>query len=790
MSEHWTWWEFACLAAILILGLTFLLQPRFLVRLDDLAAQDIEREVRARTHNELIFKNPTLPDAEIDRLVEEHMQELDNQDEIARLIRDREAEYHEAYSDADGIPYLTHVDPYLYVRYARDIVQTGSYGIVAPNSRSDPLRNAPGSEVIRLNPLPFFLAYFFEGVHMIFPVTLTSATALYPPIFGLILIFVCYLFLRQIGGVRAAQFSMLALATHAQFFAAFQWGYVDTNAFNVLCGALLLIFAYVAVVQHTWRWRMFAMAAATGLFTLFSAVWAGAVFFGALATAAFLLMGTARVWPHPKLAKYRALLMIAVSIVLALGGILIMRQEIWSRIKLYLGGGVSGSLPNPFPYVGEFKALSFGQWLSAIGGPIVFMVMVVGLIVVFQRIIRSRGSHSGSILLLLWFAAMVFPSTRLRFLQFAIVPLVALLGLGAAWCWKQGAALASHWAPRGAPLVASFSLIMLILISTIPGTFAAVQNANPVMNDAIERVAMNIRQQSPPDAIVATWWNNGYLYQYFAERGTYFDGASFDDTKAYWISRYLMETDRQIARNILRAMSCDGYALSGLVAVYPKNTTENVNRFLQMNRERAEQTLRRDLGNASFKPLDPNLDNFMPGKGQMLFSDLWCEVPRETSVVVSEDLLSLLWAFDWYTKVDFEHPNSRISGRSELNAVTFGCNTIETNIICEQGISADLQQGKAHDALGRTMPFFFVDGKTLHRPQEDVPPNVPMVIFFVDHDRLRAALVNSDLLNTMFVRLFFFGGADMPEYAWVADASGKYEPRTIAYRVDWDAEIV
>ena len=48
----------------------------------------------------------------------------------------------------------------------------------------------------------------------------------------------------------------------------------------------------------------------------------------------------------------------------------------------------------------------------------------------------------------------------------------------------------------------------------------------PMMNDAWWDALTAVRETTPPDTIVATWWPFGYWAEYVAERRTMVDGGS------------------------------------------------------------------------------------------------------------------------------------------------------------------------------------------------------------------------------------------------------------------------
>jgi hypothetical protein len=65
-----------------------------------------------------------------------------------------------------------------------------------------------------------------------------------------------------------------------------------------------------------------------------------------------------------------------------------------------------------------------------------------------------------------------------------------------------------------------------------------------------------IREATPPDAIVTTWWDYGHWAKYVTERRVTADGASLLTHIPYWIGRALLAPTEREAVGLLRMLSC------------------------------------------------------------------------------------------------------------------------------------------------------------------------------------------------------------------------------------------
>ena len=88
---------------------------------------------------------------------------------------------------------------------------------------------------------------------------------------------------------------------------------------------------------------------------------------------------------------------------------------------------------------------------------------------------------------------------------------------------------------------ALFAVLAAVLIVPVYQGYAMANSYLPRMNAYWQSTLTALRQQSPPDAIVNTWWDYGYWVKYVAQRRVNNDGGSLG-THAFRV------LDRQSAR--------------------------------------------------------------------------------------------------------------------------------------------------------------------------------------------------------------------------------------------------
>src|SRR3989442_16013678 len=76
------------------------------------------------------------------------------------------------------------------------------------------------------------------------------------------------------------------------------------------------------------------------------------------------------------------------------------------------------------------------------------------------------------------------------------------------------------------------------------------------MNDAWWTTLESIRDDTPPDAIVNTWWDYGYWVKYVADRRVSADGGSLRTHIPHWVGRALLAADEGESVGLLRMLDC------------------------------------------------------------------------------------------------------------------------------------------------------------------------------------------------------------------------------------------
>lgn len=302
----------------------------------------------------------------------------------------------------------------------------------------------------------------------------------------------------------------------------------DWNGWPLACGSLLLGLLAVTAVQAFLRVRDRADTTPLRRALLVSALFA----------AATALSGTA----------------LGVDVVST--SLAVVRSELGLA-----AAGPGAAWPDPFRYVGELRPNDLRGIARDLGGPLAALGTALGALALLLpgRAGERRGAvpHAPAILVAVWLAATF--AVAFRAARFSL-PLAAPAGLafGAAVGRGVEAMRAAPLRPGlrrlagAAAMLAAAALLGLLVRQGAAG----VGRELPLMEDAWWDALSELRETSPSDAIVTTWWPFGHWTAYVSERRVTADGASLRTHLPYWIARVLAAPSDAEATGILRMLDC------------------------------------------------------------------------------------------------------------------------------------------------------------------------------------------------------------------------------------------
>ena len=589
------------------------------------AYNSVQTFIRSDISNVVRAQYPNLPDDNLNRLVDQQVasaveagrytiqtgqyrgQTVDINNEIA-VNAAQLREFWQYELDGKKYVYMPDIDPYFYLRYARDYLEHGFIGdekdetgrvmdthVRAPNG-------APVS-VANVGFLPIGIAWTHRLVSVFRPgIDLMQSGSLYPVLIIALAIIPAFLLGRRLAGNNVGGFfAAFMLALNVAALTRTNWGHPDTDGHNLLFPLLIVLLLVEAFRAMKLRNKLI-YAGAAGLTTgLYSLGWTGWWYIfdfilGAFGVyAAWLILRSLSVHKlralDPRVnVPWRSLLLVSILFIAVTGGVvsMLISPEVFIRTPLAALGFTNiknaaheNLWPNVYTTVAELNPGSIGAAISAIGGNAMFTIALLGILglLIADFWVGDRKHHitESSVfeaaVLIIWFIGTIYATTKgIRFTLLLAPAFSIAFGVALGLLYKL-----LVWGGQRIRIpqritAATVIVVFLLLLWPMVGTARSVGYSDvPIMNDAWYGALTKIHDEASKDAIVNSWWDFGHYFTYITDRRVTFDGGSQNQPQAHWIGHVLLTGDEKQAIGILRMLDCGGNNGYNLVA----NTTDN-----------------------------------------------------------------------------------------------------------------------------------------------------------------------------------------------------------------------
>ena len=543
------------------------------------------------------------------------------------------------FQDEAGDPYMTEMDSYFYLRKAEEMAEGD--GIAAYVDRdADPLigqrtyDRAEGVSIpLGLSALTFLLwKYILSGLG----ISMRQTAIWLGPALGALAMLPAYFYVRKrtspAGGITAALLAAWAVPfvvhTHA--------GFYDTDlALGVLPLTAVLslmrcLQAPALKKQAGWALLSAASLGALALFwRAFSGYWllAAACSLICVLLSAFLPRSVApkerKSGCRTMLAGSGLFLALSMALLFAAGGTNAIRSLLNAAKEFSFSQGDTGAMPYHLAFTSEMKTQPFfpadglrnwliantGSVLGRIGGIIPFLLALCGIpagIALKRREQKyyPEREESGSFAALLtetvflgvWAAAGLRLACRgRRYAEIPVLPICVLAGLAAGRLYGV-----IRQRLRARRLIAWAACAVILLGAALPvcyGAWKSVQKAGPMINDSKQDAYSWIRNNTPEDTAIASWWDDGYYMQYQGRRRSLADGGTDSGAVSMFLAKALLTDNPDLMAGILRMLNESGTdALDRLTMLdrEPAEALELLLKILPLPAEEAGKALREE----------------------------------------------------------------------------------------------------------------------------------------------------------------------------------------------------
>ena len=227
---------------------------------------------------------------------------------------------------------------------------------------------------------------------------------------------------------------------------------------------------------------------------------------------------------------------------------------------LFKNAALTTIFPNALSEIRDLLPGTIGSLPSAAGGNIIAMLVIIAFaclaVSTWKRENISKGEFVSWTLLASGIG--MFLQSRGN-LIFAIPPLFIVMG----YFFQRIYITYTRQVIIGRKAV-RWTLFIVVLCSLVSLAFISERaNANnlfPQMGRSIADAGLYIKSHSQNNAIVNTWWKQGYLVQYASERATPVDFGMPESSRVFWTALAFTTQDENLSAGIFRMLDCGGDA--------------------------------------------------------------------------------------------------------------------------------------------------------------------------------------------------------------------------------------
>ncbi|MBN1645279.1 FKBP-type peptidyl-prolyl cis-trans isomerase [Candidatus Woesearchaeota archaeon] len=590
-------------------GLWMRMQSQNLPQIDNWAADSVHNFYKNQISEQINRQYPNLPeenknklvDKELNKILSEQKETVDAQiKEMAKQFRSR-FQYE---SNGKSYVYMPDIDPYTYLRFARNKIETGSFAdTIKDGTTWDDHSLAPLGRRVSINFHHFFLVFLYKIMSFFNSnIPLMQSATYFPIIMIFLSLFPIFFIGKRLAGNVGGFFAASMMVLNVGALGRTPWGHADTDAYNIFFPILIVWLFIESIIAKSYKKKLLFSALTAFSLAIFSKAWAGGwwyVFYFLLITlfinlAYLIIFNYTEIIKKPSFLKesreLKNIFLIACTFFIFSGIFISIFSSVDSFTNIILApftftvikaASHANLWPNVYTTVAELNPASISSIIDGIGGKFLFLISSIGILLTLT-IKDSSGKRRDikyAVLLIVWFASTIYASTKgVRFVLLLVPAFSIAFGVAAGMIhiWVSKWMKKELKIPKWVSGIVIITIFGILLISPTKSSYASINNNFPIINDAWWNSLTKIKEESAPNAIINSWWDFGHHFKYIADRAVTFDGATQNYPHAHWIGKALLTDNEDVAVGILRMLDCGSNNAFELINEKLQDTAKSV----------------------------------------------------------------------------------------------------------------------------------------------------------------------------------------------------------------------
>jgi dolichyl-phosphooligosaccharide-protein glycotransferase len=325
-------------------------------------------------------------------------------------------------------------------------------------------------------------------------------------------------------------------------------------------------------------------------------------------------------------------------------------------------------------------------------------------------------------------------------------------------------------------------IVIVVAFSPVSTAYAISGAVVPGTDDSMVTSLDYIKNNTPNNTIITSWWDYGHLFAAEANRPVTFDGSSQNSPRAYWVGKALLTSNETLSAGILRMLASSGDLASTTLDNYTKSSgksAEILNNILGVNKTDALSIMTSQYG-------------LTQDQAQTIIQLTHPDNPTPHVFITSSDMVGKAgwwsyfgsWNFTTNNGTNYQYLASQMNSTTvnnktlliggnavvaQANGTTLSAGIVDTNAITTNNTAQILNQISNELTTGNgtlvIKPHKLTIISSNNITQQIVSNSSQYSILLINQNNTYVAVaMNQQLEDSMFTRLFFMGGAGLTQF--------------------------
>ena len=341
--------------------------------------------------------------------------------------------------------------------------------------------------------------------------------------------------------------------------------------------------------------------------------------------------------------------------------------------------------------------------------------------------------------------------------------------------------------------VVILAIVVALVTPSVCGAYLTSETVVPGTNDGMWNAMQWIDDNQTDDTVITSWWDFGYLFEIAADKQVTFDGGSQTGSRAFWLGKSMTTDDLELSAGIYRMLDSSGERAVNKLVNVTGDTGKSVDILIDILPKTASDAQKTLVDKYHISAAD----------AKEVVSYTHPENPRPVIFVASSDMLQKAGWWTYFGSWDFENQTSTnynyyipTEGSGEILPGTTGNVTLldsqgmRINAVIERGTGNNTTNAHIECVNSKTGESIMVND-TVYNPLKAsniilVEDNIIMknesikgcedgnfTLFIMGNEnQYTPILMSNDLVNSMFTRLYLYGGAGQDIFTQVHSENG------------------